>query len=120
MGLLVHKGTVNIVQNLTLIKVESCMQRCGSSIEGYCNLLIHIEMKIPTSLKCFSKLLDDPAPCIEEVTMLFARDLELPGFPMMNRGILSSMQITIMKTFSLSATLCAMLGPTSILARRAS
>ena len=36
-----------------------------------------------------------------------ARDLELPGLPMMKRGILSSMHTTIMKMFSLSASLQA-------------
>ena len=43
--------------------------------------------------------------------MDFARDLELPGLPTRKRGIRNSMQIAIIKTFSLRAAFLAMLGP---------
>lgn len=45
----------------------------------------------------------DDVPCMISATMVFARDLELPGFPTKKRGIRSSMEITIMNTFSLRA-----------------
>ena len=54
-------------------------------------------------------------PCIEACTMDFARDLELPGLPTRKRGIRSSMQTAIMKTFSLRAAFLAMFGPRVIL-----
>ena len=47
--------------------------------------------------------------------MDFARDLELPGLPTRKRGIRSSMQIAIIKTFSRRAAFLAMLGPRVIL-----
>ena len=62
-------------------------------------------------LTCFSflhSLLDDDAPCIEFSIIDFARDFELPGFPITNRGIFSSIHTSIIKTFSLRATLRAM------------
>lgn len=45
----------------------------------------------------------DDVPCMISATMVFARDLELPGFPTKKRGIRSSMETTIMNTFSLRA-----------------
>ena len=57
----------------------------------------------------------EAVPCMEAWTMDFARDLELPGFPTRKRGIRSSMQIAIMKTFSLRAAFLAMFGPRVIL-----
>ena len=53
------------------------------------------------------------SPCILSATTVFARDLELPGLPTTNSGILSSMHTTIMNTFSLKAVLRAMLGPSA-------
>lgn len=50
----------------------------------------------------------DDVPCMISATMVFARDLELPGFPTKKRGIRSSMEITIMNTFSLRALFFAM------------
>jgi len=47
-------------------------------------------------------------PCMASDTMVFASDLELPGFPTRKRGILSSMQTTIMNTFSFKAVFLAM------------
>ena len=57
----------------------------------------------------------EAVPCMEACTMDFARDLELPGLPTRKRGIRSSMQIAIMKTFSLRAAFLAMFGPRVIL-----
>ena len=57
----------------------------------------------------------EAVPCMETCTMDFARDLELPGLPTRKRGIRSSMQIAIMKTFSLRAAFLAMFGPRVIL-----
>ena len=57
----------------------------------------------------------EAVPCMEAWTMDFARDLELPGLPTRKRGIRSSMQIAIMKTFSLRAAFLAMFGPRVIL-----
>ena len=59
------------------------------------------------------------SPCMLSWTTVLANDLELPGLPTTNKGILSSMQITIMKTFSLSAVLRAMFGPSSSSSRTA-
>ena len=55
----------------------------------------------------------DLAPCMLSATTVLARDFELPGFPTTNNGILSSMHTTIINTFSLRASLRAMLGPSS-------
>ena len=64
-----------------------------------------------TCLK-FLKSLDLAAsPCMLSATTVLARDLELPGLPTTNSGILSSMHTTIMNTFSLRAVFRAMLGP---------
>ena len=63
-------------------------------------------------LTCFNFLhnaLEDEGPCIEFATIDFASDFELPGFPITNRGIFNSMHTNIIKTFSLRATLRAML-----------
>ena len=49
------------------------------------------------------------SPCIASATIVFANDLELPGFPTRNRGMRSSIHTTIMKTFSFKAALRAML-----------
>ena len=57
----------------------------------------------------------EAVPCMEACTMDFARDLELPGLPTRKSGIRSSMQIAIMKTFSLRAAFLAMFGPRVIL-----
>ena len=62
----------------------------------------------------------EAVPCMEACTMDFARDLELPGLPTRKRGIRSSMQIAIMKTFSLRAAFLAMFGPRVILSSRTS
>ena len=43
-------------------------------------------------------------------TIVLARDLEVPGLPMRNSGILNSMHMTIMKMFSLRVELAAMPG----------
>ena len=59
------------------------------------------------------------SPCMLSWTTVLANDLELPGLPTTNKGILSSMQITIMKTFSLSAVLRAMFAPSSSSSRTA-
>ena len=53
------------------------------------------------------------SPCMLWATTVFAKDLELPGFPTTNNGILSSIHTTIMNTFSLKAVLRAILGPSS-------
>jgi len=50
-------------------------------------------------------------PCIEDCTMDLARDLELPGLPTRKRGILNSIQIAIMNTFSRRAAFLAIFGP---------
>ena len=39
-------------------------------------------------------------PCMTSVTTDLARDLLLPGFPTMKRGILSSIMMAIIQTFS--------------------
>ena len=62
-----------------------------------------------TCLKFLNKAECEDFPCMLSRTIVFARDLELPGFPTTNNGILSSMQITIMKTFSPRAVFLAML-----------
>jgi len=46
--------------------------------------------------------------------MDLARDFELPGLPTKNSGILSSIQTTIMNTFSRKAALLAMFCPSFI------
>lgn len=73
-----------------------------------------------TCFKHFSKSLVDDCPRIELATMVLAKDLELPGFPTRNNGILSSMHTVIMKTFSRRAAFFAMLGPKTILSSSAS
>ena len=50
--------------------------------------------------------------------MDLANDLELPGLPTRKRGILSSIQMAIMKTFSLRAAFLAMFGPSTMLSSK--
>lgn len=50
----------------------------------------------------------DEFPCIISATMVFASDFELPGLPTRNSGIRSSIETTIMNTFSLRALFFAM------------
>ncbi|KAG7230634.1 hypothetical protein INR49_025351 [Caranx melampygus] len=57
------------------------------------------------------KLECDAGPCIASATRVLDSDLELPGFPTMNKGILSSTQITIMKKFSFNASFRAIVLP---------
>ena len=71
-------------------------------------------------LNSFKRLLLEACPCIDEATIAFASDFELPGFPTRKRGILSSMQIAIMKMFSRRAAFLAMFGPSCILSRSTS
>ena len=52
--------------------------------------------------------------------MAFASDLELPGFPTRNSGILRSMHTAIINTFSLRAALRAMFSPNTILSSNTS
>jgi hypothetical protein len=62
-------------------------------------------------LTCFkflkSSLCELPAFMLVDITS-FAKDLELPGLPTTNNGMRSSVQMAIMKTFSLSAVFLAM------------
>ena len=62
----------------------------------------------------------DDLPSIEAATMDLASDLELPGLPTRNKGILNSIHIAIINTFSLSAAFLAILGPSFMLSRRTS
>ena len=67
-----------------------------------------------TSLKCFNSSFSDALPCIESATMDLARVFELPGLPTRKSGILSSMEMVIMNTFSLRAAFLAMLRPNNM------
>lgn len=72
---------------------------------------------------CFKDLMSgllDAGPAIEFCTIVFASDLELPGFPTRNSGIRSSIHTTIIKTFSRKAVFLAMLAPIFILSKRRS
>ena len=73
-----------------------------------------------TDLNFFRKSVMEFCPFIDSATMDFAKDLELPGLPTTNRGILSSTHTAIMNTFSLKAALRAMFGPSTMLERNAS
>lgn len=66
-----------------------------------------------TCLKFLNSLDLAASPCMLSATTVLAKDLELPGFPTTNSGILSSMHTTIMNTFSLRAVFRAMLRPRS-------
>ena len=69
--------------------------------------------RVSTCLKVLNSLDLAASPCMLSATTVLASDLELPGLPTTNSGILSSMQTTIMNTFSLRAVFRAMLGPSS-------
>ena len=75
---------------------------------------------IYTSLNDLRSSVLDDFPFNELETIDFARDFELPGFPTKKRGILRSMQIAIMKTFSLRAVFRAMFFPNCMLSSRTS
>ena len=79
----------------------------------------HLNVSL-TCLNPLSNSVIEAAPCIEVCTMDLARDLELPGLPTRNRGIRNSMQIAIMKTFSLRAAFLAMFGPRIMLSKSTS
>ena len=64
-----------------------------------------------TCLKLLNSLDLAASPCMLSATTVLAKDLELPGFPTTNSGILSSMHTTIMNTFSLKAVFGAIFGP---------
>ena len=64
-------------------------------------------------LKMFEKVMFGLPPSILSATTVLASDLELPGLPTTNKGILSSIHTTIINTFSLKASLQAMFGPSS-------
>ena len=66
-----------------------------------------------TCLKVLNRSDFDASPSILSATTVLAKDLELPGLPTTNSGILSSMHTTIMNTFSLKAVLRAMFWPNS-------
>ena len=51
----------------------------------------------------------DVGPSMASATMVLASDFDVPGLPMINNGIRSSIQTTIMKTFSFNAALHAIL-----------
>ena len=74
-----------------------------------------------TCLNSFIKFVSDAVlPNMESDTIDLASDLELPGLPTKKRGILNSIHIAIIKTFSLRAAFLAMLGPSFILSNRTS
>ena len=73
-----------------------------------------------TCLKDLRRSFWEACPLMESATMALASDLELPGFPTRNRGILRSTHTAIMNTFSLRAALRAMFSPNTILSSRTS
>ncbi len=75
----------------------------------------------PLTCLSFLKSSDpDASPCIDFEMTVLARDFELPGLPTKNRGMRSSMQINIMKTFSLRALFRAMNASSSTSSRNTS
>ena len=64
--------------------------------------------------------LSESLPIIESATIDFASDLELPGLPTRNKGILNSIHMAIINTFSLRAAFLAILGPSFILSNKMS
>ena len=70
-------------------------------------------MSVVTCLKVLKSSDLAASPCMLSATTVLAKDLELPGLPTTNSGILSSTHTTIMNTFSLKAVFLAMLGPSS-------
>jgi len=76
--------------------------------------ILHIEKLILyTCLKVLKRSDLEASPSMLSATTVLARDLELPGLPTTNSGILSSIHTTIINTFSLKAVLRAMLRPNS-------
>ena len=71
-----------------------------------------------TSLNVFIKGFSEAFPNIESATIDLAKDFELPGLPIKKRGILNSIQIAIIKTFSLRAAFLAMFWPNFMLSKR--
>ncbi len=105
--------------------LQANKDRLKLSIHIFLTLVFHqcryiVILDIVTSLNSFSNSEFDVCPRIDEATTDLARDLELPGFPTRKRGILSSMQIVIMKMFSLRAAFRAMLWPSSMLSKSTS
>lgn len=81
------------------------------SLFSFANLLQYNYTYAFTCLKFLQTCELAAFPFMALATMVLARDLELPGFPTRNRGILSSIQTTIIKTFSLKALFLAMFVP---------
>ena len=72
---------------------------------------LYIRNHTSTCLNVLKRADLEASPSMLSVTTVLASDLELPGLPTTNNGILSSIHTTIMNTFSLKAVLRAMLSP---------
>ena len=94
----VLRGRQNLIDVRILVMASLRMSKCAC---------------VFTCLKFLNSFDSAASPCILSATTVLAKDLELPGLPTTNSGILSSMHTTIMNTFSLRAVFRAMLGPRS-------
>ena len=104
---------------LYYIKRQLYTQDFSLGIYTFFTISMYISLKNQcTSLNDLRSFVLDDFPFIELETIDFARDFELPGLPTKKRGILRSMQIAIMKTFSLRAAFRAMFLPNSMLFSR--
>ena len=88
------------------LSISSRTRHCIIFEKG--SLYIH---QLPTCLNVLKRSDLEASPSMLSVTTVLASDLELPGLPTTNNGILSSIHTTIMNTFSLKAVLRAMLSP---------
>ncbi len=86
----------------------------SSFFNAFCYIKIH-EFESYTSLNFLSSCVSEVLPDMESATIDLASDFELPGLPTRNNGILNSIQITIMNTFSLKAAFLAMFSPSFML-----
>ena len=91
-------GRQNLIDARTLVMASLRISKCAC---------------VFTCLKFLNSIDLAASPCMLSATTVLAKDLELPGLPTTNSGILTSMHTTIMNTFSLRAVFRAMLGPSS-------
>ena len=82
--------------------------------------LVKLLNVIHTSFSFRNNSISELGPFIEFIIIDFAKDLELPGFPTRNSGILRLVHTTIINTFSRRAEFLAMFFPNFMLSNKTS
>ena len=82
--------------------------------------LVNFLIVIHTSFSFRNNPVSELGPFIEFIIIDFAKDLELPGFPIRNSGILRLIHTTIINTFSCRAEFLAIFSPSFMLSSKTS